>query len=77
MKYLIKNIAVVNEGEIFYSDLLINNQRIEKIASSINQPANAEVKEINGENLHLLPGCIDEQVHFREPGLTHKASIAS
>ena len=77
MKYLIKNIAVVNEGKTFYSDVLINNQRIEKIASSINLPANAAVKEINGENLHLLPGCIDDQVHFREPGLTHKATIAS
>jgi len=77
MKYLIKNIAVVNEGKTFYSDVLINNQRIEKIASSINLPANADVKEINGENLHLLPGCIDDQVHFREPGLTHKATIAS
>ena len=55
MKYLIKNIAVVNEGKTFYSDVLINNQRIEKIASSINLPANADVKEINGENLHLLP----------------------
>ena len=77
MKYLIKNIAVVNEGKIFYSDVLINNQHIEKIVNSINLPANAEVKEINGENLHLLPGCIDDQVHFREPGLTHKATIAS
>ena len=77
MKHLIKNIAVVNEGKIFFSDVLISNQRIEKIASSINLPANAQVQEINGENLHLLPGCIDDQVHFREPGLTHKATIAS
>jgi dihydroorotase len=77
MKHLIKNIAVVNEGKIFFSDVLISNQRIEKIASNITLPANAQVNEINGENLHLLPGCIDDQVHFREPGLTHKATIAS
>ena len=77
MKHLIKNIAVVNEGKIFFSDVLINNQRIEKIASNISLPTNAQVKEINGEDLHVLPGFIDDQVHFREPGLTHKATIAS
>jgi dihydroorotase len=77
MKHLIKNVAVVNEGKIFFSDVLISNQRIEKIDTHINLPANAQVNEINGENLHLLPGCIDDQVHFREPGLTHKATIAS
>jgi dihydroorotase len=77
MKHLIKNVAVVNEGKITFSDVLISNQRIEKIATSISLPAKAQVNEINGENLHLLPGCIDDQVHFREPGLTHKATIAS
>ena len=71
--YLIKNISIVNEGRIFNSDLLIKNGRIEKIANHI--PAPFAVIEINGENLHLLPGCIDDQVHFREPGLTHKATI--
>jgi dihydroorotase len=71
--YLIKNISIVNEGRIFNSDLLIRNGRIEKIANHI--PAPFPVIEINGENLHLLPGCIDDQVHFREPGLTHKATI--
>jgi dihydroorotase len=73
--YLIKNISIVNEGRIFNSDLLIRNGRIEKIANHI--PASLAVTEINGENLHLLPGCIDDQVHFREPGLTHKATIYS
>lgn len=77
MKHLIKNVAVVNEGKIFFSDVLISHQRIEKIDTHINLSANAQVNEINGENLHLLPGCIDDQVHFREPGLTHKATIAS
>jgi dihydroorotase len=73
--YLIKNISIVNEGRVFTSDLLIKNGRIEKIASNISTPLKAE--EIAGENLHLLPGCIDDQVHFREPGLTHKATIYS
>jgi dihydroorotase len=71
--YLIKNISIVNEGRIFTSDLLIGNGRIEKIANNIS--VSFPVQEINGENLHLLPGCIDDQVHFREPGLTHKATI--
>ncbi len=71
--YLIKNISVVNEGRIFNSDLLIRNERIEKIAKNISP--DISVVEIEGEGLHLLPGCIDDQVHFREPGLTHKASI--
>jgi dihydroorotase len=71
--YLIKNISIVNEGRIFASDLLIQNGRIEKIADSIS--VSFPVREIDGENLHLLPGCIDDQVHFREPGLTHKATI--
>jgi dihydroorotase len=71
--YLIKNISIVNEGRIFNSDLLIQKGRIEKIANHI--PTPFQVVEINGENLHLLPGCIDDQVHFREPGLTHKATI--
>ena len=73
--YLIKNISIVNEGRIFISDILIKNGRIETIANHI--PAPVAVIEINGENLHLLPGCIDDQVHFREPGLTHKATIYS
>ena len=73
--YLIKNISIVNENRIFNSDLLIKNGRIEKIANNIS--VSFPVQEINGEKLHLLPGCIDDQVHFREPGLTHKATIFS
>jgi len=72
-KYLIKNISVVNEGKIEVADVLIKNERIEKIAPTISNEGNAT--EINGEGKYLLPGCIDDQVHFREPGLTHKASI--
>lgn len=71
--YLIKNILVVNEGQIRNADVLITNGRIEKIASQIN----AGSIEINGEGKYLLPGCIDDQVHFREPGLMHKATIAT
>ena len=72
-RYLIKNTSIVNEGQIKVQDILISNGRIEKIASFIE--SNAAVTEINGEGLHLLPGAIDDQVHFREPGLTHKANI--
>jgi dihydroorotase len=71
--YLIKNAAIVNEGRIFSSDLLIKNGRIEKIAGQIETLANCV--EIDATGLHLLPGAIDDQVHFREPGLTHKATI--
>jgi dihydroorotase len=71
--YLIRNISIVNEGKTVTADLLIKNGRIEKIAAGI-QPA-FSVTEINGEGKYLLPGAIDDQVHFREPGLTHKASI--
>lgn len=71
---LIKAASIVNEGQIFNADLLIKNGRIEKIASTIDTTADLE---INAEGLHLLPGMIDDQVHFREPGLTHKADIFS
>lgn len=72
--YLIKNVQVVNEGRIITSDVLIKNGRIEKIGELITQ-TDASVKEISGEGKYLLPGAIDDQVHFREPGLTHKATI--
>ncbi|WP_346236946.1 dihydroorotase [Niabella insulamsoli] len=71
--YLFKNIQVVNEGKTATKDLLIKNGRIEKVDDQITTQANAI--EINGEGKFLLPGVIDDQVHFREPGLTHKANI--
>lgn len=74
-KYLIKNIQVVNEGEIKTADVLINNDRIEKIEPNISTESAAT--EINGEGKYLLPGVIDNHVHFREPGLLHKGSIYS
>jgi dihydroorotase len=72
-KYLFKAIQVVNEGKIKTQDVLISDGRIEKIDSAIDNRINAV--EINGEAKHLFPGVIDDQVHFREPGLTHKADI--
>jgi len=72
-KYLIKNIMVVNEGKIMSRDVFIKNGRIEKIADKI--VTREAVVEIKGEGKYLLPGVIDDQVHFREPGLTHKATI--
>jgi len=69
---LIKSANIVNDGQIFTGDVFVKNGLIEQIGSSLNVSAE---KEINAEGLHLLPGCIDDQVHFREPGLTHKANI--
>ena len=71
--FLIKNAQIVNEGKIFAADVFIKNQRIEKIAANIQTKENCV--EINAENKFLIPGVIDDQVHFREPGLTHKATI--
>lgn len=74
MKTLIKNARIINEGKIFEGDVLIYKERIERIDSRINEP-NSTVIDANG-NI-LMPGMIDDQVHFREPGLTHKATIAT
>ena len=70
-KRIIKNAQLVNEGKVYSADVLINEDRIEKIDSVIDESG----EEINGENLHLFPGVIDDQVHFREPGLTDKGCI--
>lgn len=72
MKYLIKNVHLVNEGTIRTGDLLVHNDRIEQVGGQINAP---EAEIIDGEGKYLLPGLIDDQVHFREPGLTHKGTI--
>ena len=71
---LIKAATLVNEGKIFIADVFIKDGFIDKIAPNIDVKAD---QEINAEGLHLLPGMIDDQVHFREPGLTHKADIFS
>ena len=72
---LIQNATIVNENKIFKGDILIENEIITKISSKIKPTKNIEV--INAEGKFLIPGFIDDQVHFREPGLTHKANIAT
>src|SRR5688572_14159010 len=71
---LIKNAVLVNEGEIIPADVLVKNGRIEKIASQIGEPK-YRISIYDAAGKYLLPGVIDDQVHFREPGLTHKAEI--
>ena len=73
-KILIKSATVVNENKQYVTDILVKDGLIERIDTNIDTPAD---EVINAEGLHLLPGCIDDQVHFREPGLTHKANIHS
>jgi dihydroorotase len=72
-QYIIKDTCIVNEGKKIHGDVLIKNGRIEKIAASID--TKEKNIEILGNNRFLIPGAIDDQVHFREPGLTHKATI--
>ncbi len=71
---IIKNATIVNEGKEFVADLAINNGRIDKIQSVISDSSKVEV---DGTGKHLLPGVIDDQVHFRDPGFPHKGSIAT
>jgi dihydroorotase len=73
---LIKNAKIVNEGKIIEGDVLIENEYIVEIAQSIS-PKLSSCKIIDAEGSYLIPGAIDDQVHFREPGLTHKGDIAS
>ncbi len=72
---LIKNATIINEGKKFNADLFIKDGKIEQIGESLNP--GGTYKEINAEGKWLIPGVIDDQVHFREPGLTHKATIES
>lgn len=73
-RILIKNARIVNEGAIFEGDLLIEDKIIKEIGESIS-PKSSDIKIIDAEGNFLIPGAIDDQVHFREPGLTHKGSI--
>ena len=73
--YLLKQISVVNEKNISVKDVYIKNGRIERVDNNIG--IKEKVTEISSEGKHLFPGVIDDQVHFREPGLTHKANIYS
>jgi len=74
MSVLIKNATIVNEGTQMPGDVMFKHGRIVKVASSIDAPKE-QCTVIDATGLHLLPGCIDDQVHFREPGLTHKADL--
>ncbi|WP_053971104.1 dihydroorotase [Mangrovimonas sp. ST2L15] len=71
---LLKNARIINEGKIFDGDILIEDAFIKEIDSSISAKS-AQVKVIDVEGNYVMPGVIDDQVHFREPGLTHKATI--
>nr|WP_321232453.1 dihydroorotase [uncultured Psychroserpens sp.] len=71
---LIKNAKIVNEGKITEGDILIEGEFIKEVSSSISAKS-ADVTVIDAEGNYAFPGCIDDQVHFREPGLTHKANI--
>ncbi|HOZ76161.1 MAG TPA: dihydroorotase [Flavobacterium sp.] len=75
-KILIKNAKIVNEGTVFEGDVLIEDNFIVEIAPSISAKSSS-TKIIDAEGNYLIPGAIDDQVHFREPGLTHKGDIAS
>ena len=74
-KMLLANARLVNEGQVREVDVLIESDRIARIDSSIDAPAGATVIDVQGN--YLLPGMIDDQVHFREPGLTHKGDLAT
>jgi dihydroorotase len=74
--FLIKNARIVNEGSIFEGDVLIENEIIRQIAENISAKS-SDCIIIDAEGSFLIPGVIDDQVHFREPGLTHKGDIAS
>ncbi len=75
MKTLLKNGKLISDNRIQEADLLIENERIAKIATDIS--AKEAHRVIDLEGMLVLPGVIDDQVHFREPGLTHKATIAT
>lgn len=75
MKQLIQGGTLINEGRIYKGDILINGDKIEQIAENGNLNTNEEVQRIDATGKFVIPGVIDDQVHFREPGLTHKGDI--
>ena len=74
-KLLITNARLINEGEIHDADVLVAGERIEKIDTKITADESVQVLDANGK--YLIPGMIDDQVHFREPGLTNKGDLAT
>jgi dihydroorotase len=79
MKTLIKNATVINDGNKFIGSVLIDGNKIERVYSLDKAPDLKELKVviIDATGLLLIPGVIDDQVHFREPGLTHKGEVAT
>ena len=78
MNYIIKNATLVNEGKSFMASVVISGDTIEKITQTFDTDSDYSGYEvIDAEGLLLVPGAIDDQVHFRDPGLTHKGDIAS
>ncbi|MDX1904969.1 MAG: dihydroorotase [Thermonemataceae bacterium] len=73
MQLLLRNGIIVNEGKIYHADIFIKDGFIEKIGADLNPDAHTKILDLEGKI--VLPGVIDDQVHFREPGLTHKANI--
>ena len=74
-RILIKNATIINENNTFLGDVLIENEFIKQVAADIKSDETTQIIDANG--CYLIPGFIDDQVHFREPGLTHKATIAT
>ncbi|MBT8087965.1 MAG: dihydroorotase, partial [Gammaproteobacteria bacterium] len=74
-KLLIKNARLVNEGLVQDADVLLKDDRIARIGPDLSLPSRARLIDANGK--FLLPGMIDDQVHFREPGMTHKGDLAT
>ena len=77
MKTIIRQALIINENTQKVADVLIHRKRIEKIAPHISLAENVNVREMRADGMLLIPGMIDDQVHFREPGLTHKGTIQS
>ena len=75
MRILLQSGTIINEGRIFKGDLLIHNDRIEKIIEGKLDSVPGDLKIIDATGKYIIPGVIDDQVHFREPGLTHKGDI--
>lgn len=77
MRIVIENATIVNEGEQFIGSVVINGDKIAEVLHKGKRPRRGDLKIIDAQGLYLLPGIIDDHVHFREPGLTHKGTIYS
>ena len=77
MRIVIENATIVNEGEQFIGSIVVNGDKIAEVVRQEQRPRRGDLKIIDARGLYLLPGIIDDHVHFREPGLTHKGTIYS